>query len=87
MPTGNELEAILDAVLTRAEQLRRVGVARLVVLDVVEVELAPPPAVGGGRSVDKSLSDPLSDPATYSGGYVPGFPGAGRREFPGDDEP
>lgn len=64
----------LSLIAERAEALRKVGVL-VVTVDGFSVQLAPWADPGQpDRSVaEPTYADPLSDPATYPGGRVPGF--------------
>jgi hypothetical protein len=69
---------LLDVVISKARQLREVGVLR-VRLEGLSFDLAPREMRVEEEDDDRDLdmsddtSDPFNDPTTYGGGRVPGF--------------
>lgn len=81
--TPKAINAAIDAIISRAPDLRRAGITELSVGDlrlVVGTPWIDPPTVTDARGLvvapdapPPEAVDPLNDPSTYPGGRVPGF--------------
>lgn len=81
--TPQAMNMLIDAVIARAEDLRRAGITSMSVGDVSIVVGTPwhdPPTDARGLVVEgeqpppaETHIDPMQDRATYGGGAVPGF--------------
>ncbi len=79
--TPKAINAAIDAIISRASDLRRAGITELSVGDLRLVVGTPwhdPPTDARGLVVPPEAPppeavDPLNDAATYPGGRVPGF--------------
>lgn len=79
MPSKATTEAgdMLDLLISKASALRAAGYTEVSIGDMTAKLSPPEPEPVAAEKHDQhppSPIDPLSDPATYGGGRVPGFP-------------